>query len=49
MTLMTELELSILNLKIIHKNRLEDLKRQIKELKEEIRILKDSYDRIYDV
>jgi uncharacterized membrane protein (DUF106 family) len=49
MTLMTELELSILNLKLIHKNRLEDLKKQIKELEEEIRILKDSYDRIYDV
>jgi uncharacterized membrane protein (DUF106 family) len=49
MNLMTELELSILNLKLIHKNRLEDLKKQIKELEEEIRILKDSYDRIYDV
>jgi hypothetical protein len=49
MTLMTELELSILNLKLIHKNRLEDLKKQIKDLEEEIRILKDSYDRIYDV
>ena len=49
MTLMTELELSILNLKLIHKNRLEDLKKQIKELEEEIRILKDSYDRIYDI
>jgi hypothetical protein len=49
MTLMTELELSILNLKLIHKNRLEDLKKQIKDLEEEIRILKDSYDRIYDI
>lgn len=49
MTPMTELELSILNLKLIHKNRLEDLKRQIRELEEEIRILKDYYDRIYDV
>jgi uncharacterized membrane protein (DUF106 family) len=49
MTLMTELELSILNLKLVHKNRLEDLKKQIKDLEEEIRILKDSYDRIYDI
>jgi uncharacterized membrane protein (DUF106 family) len=49
MTLMTELEISLLNLKLIHKNRLEDLKKQIKDLEEEIRILKDSYDRIYDV
>jgi hypothetical protein len=46
---MTELEISILNLKLVHKNRLEVLKRQIKELEEEIRILKDSYNRIYDV
>ena len=46
---MTELEISILNLKLVHKNRLEILKRQIKELEEEIRILKDSYNRIYDV
>lgn len=46
---MTELEISLLNLKLIHKNRLENLKKQIQELEEEIRILKDSYDRIYDV
>lgn len=46
---MTELEISLLNLKLIHKNRLENLKKQIQELEEEIRILKNSYDRIYDV
>ena len=46
---MTELEISLLNLKLIHKNRLENLKKQIQDLEEEIRILKDSYDRIYDV
>jgi uncharacterized membrane protein (DUF106 family) len=46
---MTELEISILNLKLIHKNRLEDLKKQIKELEEEIRILKESYERVYDL
>lgn len=46
---MTELELSILNLKLVHKNRLEDLKKQILELEEEIRLLKESYERIYDL
>jgi uncharacterized membrane protein (DUF106 family) len=46
---MTELEISLLNLKLVHKNRLETLKKQIQDLEEEIRILKDSYDRIYDV
>jgi uncharacterized membrane protein (DUF106 family) len=49
MSLMTELEISILNLKLVHKNRLEYLKKQIQDLEEEIRILKDSYDKIYDV
>jgi hypothetical protein len=46
---MTELELSILNLRLVHKNRLEDLKKQIRDLEEEIRILNDCYDRIYDI
>lgn len=46
---MTELEISLLNLKLIHKKRLEDLKKQIQDLEEEIRILKESYVRIYDV
>lgn len=46
---MSELELSILNLKLVHKTRLEDLKKQIQELEEEIRILKESYERIYDL
>lgn len=46
---MTELEISILNLKLIKRTRLENLKKKIKELEEEIRILKESYDRIYDV
>ena len=46
---MTELEISILNLKLVHKKRLENLKQQIRELEEEIRILKEYYDRIYDV
>jgi uncharacterized membrane protein (DUF106 family) len=46
---MTELEISLLNLKLIHKNRLENLKKQIKELEEEIRILKESYERVYDL
>jgi hypothetical protein len=46
---MSELELSILNLKLVHKNRLEDLKNQILELEEEIRLLKESYERIYDL
>lgn len=46
---MTELEISILNLKLINRTRLENLKKKIKELEEEIRILKESYDRIYDV
>jgi uncharacterized membrane protein (DUF106 family) len=46
---MTELEISLLNLRLIHKNRLENLKKQIKELEEEIRILKESYERVYDL
>ncbi len=46
---MTSLDLSILNLKVIHQNRLEELKKKIQKLEEEIRILKDSHDRIYDV
>lgn len=46
---MTELEISILNLKLVHKRRLEDLKKQIRELEEEIRILKESYEPIYDL
>lgn len=46
---MTELEISILNLKIVYEKRIEDLKKQIEKLEEEIRILNDSYDRIYDI
>lgn len=46
---MTELEISILNLKLVHKNRLENLKKQIQNLEEEIRILKESYERVYDL
>jgi uncharacterized membrane protein (DUF106 family) len=46
---MTHLELTILNLTLIHKNRLEVLKKQIRDLEEEIRILKESYDRIDDL
>lgn len=45
---MTELELSIFNLKLIHRNRIEELKKKIKSLQEEIDIIKDSYARIYD-
>lgn len=46
---MTELEISILNLKVVNKNRIEELKKQIQELQEEINILKRSYERIYDL
>ena len=46
---MTEFEISILNLKLVHKNRIKDLKQKIKELEEELRILKASYGRIYDL
>lgn len=46
---MTELEISILNIKLVHKNRIESLKKQIQKLEEEIAILKESYERIYDL
>lgn len=46
---MTELEISLLNLKIVHRDRIENLKKQIQKLEEELRILKESYERIYDL
>lgn len=46
---MTELEISILNLKLIHKKRLQQIEKKIEDLEEELRILKESYQRIYDL
>lgn len=46
---MTELEISLLNLKLVHRDKIENLKKQIQKLEEEIRILKESYERIYDL
>lgn len=46
---MTEFEISILNLKVVHKEQLEKLKKQVKNLEEQIRILEESYERIYDL
>lgn len=46
---MTEFEISILNLKIVHKKHLEYLEKQIQTLQEELVILKNCYERIYDL
>jgi hypothetical protein len=46
---MGNLKFSILNFKVVHKNKIEELKKQIKDLEDEIRIIGDSHDRIYDV
>lgn len=46
---MTELEISVFNLKLAHQQRIENLKEKIKELQEEICLLKESYGRIYDL
>lgn len=46
---MSEFEISIMNLKLVHKNRIEELKKKIEDLEIEIKILKDFYDRIDDL
>jgi len=46
---MTELDISILNLKIVNKKRIEDLKNKIKELEEQIEIIQKSQEKIYDL
>jgi hypothetical protein len=46
---MTELDISILNLKLVHKKRIEDLKNKIKELEQQIKIIQKSQEKIYDL
>jgi uncharacterized membrane protein (DUF106 family) len=46
---MTELDISILNLKLVHKKRIEDLKNKIKELEQQIEIIQKSQEKIYDL
>ena len=46
---MTELDISILNLKLVHKKRIEDLKNKIKEMEQQIEIIQKSQEKIYDL
>ena len=43
------IDLSVLNLKLIQIQKLEEMKEKIKELQEEIILLKKSHSKIYDV
>lgn len=43
------IDLSVLNLKLIQINKLQELKEKIKELEEEIVLLKKSHSKMYDV